>query len=293
MLKAPKPYKKIYDHIIYAVPSFSNPSGKTMSLRRRQELVTLARDHNALIVTDDVYDFLQWPSSGTIDAASGSPTRAILSRLTDIDRVLPPHPSDPLHFGHTVSNGSFSKVFGPGVRTGWADATASFALGLSQCGSSSSGGCPSHLAAAMVTPLLRRGGVQQHIRTVLVPAYAQRWAKTMEAITRYLVPLGVSVSKVSLEGRNTVGGYFIWLELPKLITAEQIAEAAKEKENLVVGYGGLFEVWGDEQAAKFRQWIRVCFAWEDEENLTEGIIRLARVVSDKLKDGNEWLRRET
>jgi DNA-binding transcriptional MocR family regulator len=287
MLKAPRLYKKVYDHVVYAVPAFSNPSGRTMSLRRRQQLVGLARNHNALVITDDVYDFLQWQTSRKTDAYSKSPSRAILPRLTDIDRALPPHPLDPHHFGHTMSNGSFSKVLGPGIRTGWAEATPAFAFGLSQCGSSRSGGCPSQLAATMVALLLQNSTLQQHISTVLIPAYVRRWAKMMETIERHLVPLGVSVTKVSLEGYEVFGGYFIWFQLPRPMIAERIAEIAKERENLVIAHGGMFEVYGDEEAAMFRRWIRVCFAWEDEEKLVEGIKRLARVVVDVLENGCE------
>ena len=103
-----------------------------MSLRRRQQLVFLARRHDALIVTDDVYDQLQWPK----DSASTQPaaTKAVMPRIVDIDRFLSDGSSqpDPEGFGNAVSNGSFSKIVGPGVRTGWAEGTTPFVYGLSQ-----------------------------------------------------------------------------------------------------------------------------------------------------------------
>jgi len=105
----------------------------------------------------------------------------------------------------------------------------------------------------------------------------------MDAIERHLVPLGVSVSKVSLEGKDVFGGYFIWFELPEGVSAERIAVSAKEKENLIVAQGDMFEVYGDEQAVRFERWVRVCFAWEEEELLVEGIERLGKVVGDMLR----------
>jgi DNA-binding transcriptional MocR family regulator len=251
-----------------------------MSLRRREQLVSLARAHNALIITDDVYDRLQWPTTAETSEPPKSPKKALLPRLTDIDRNLPPHPTDPRHFGHTVSNGSFSKILGPGLRTGWADATPTFAYGLSQCGSSRSGGCPSQLVATMITEVLKNGDLQEHISSVLIPSYARRWAKMMSAIEEYLVPLGISVSKVSLSGKDVFGGYFIWFELPEGMSAARVATRAKEDQNLIVAHGNLFEVYGDEDAVKFHRWIRVCFSWEDEEILEEGIRRLAEVVKN-------------
>ena len=103
-----------------------------MSLARRQELVTLARQHDALIITDDVYDQLQWPASPT--SSQSSLETAVLPRIVDIDRYLEggAHRKGSDGFGNAVSNGSFSKIAGPGCRTGWAEGTEKFAYGLSQ-----------------------------------------------------------------------------------------------------------------------------------------------------------------
>lgn len=65
---------------------------------------------------------------------------------------------------------------------------------------------------------------------------------------------------------------FIWFSLPAPLNAEQVAEAAQERENLIVAHGNMFEVWGDEKSAPFNREIRVCYAWEDEHKLTSGIV---------------------
>ncbi|BDD57355.1 hypothetical protein MAP00_002723 [Monascus purpureus] len=127
-LKGSRPWKKTYRHVIYATPTFSNPSMKIMSLRRRESLVRLARKYDALIVTDDVYDFLQWSSAP--NTTLPEPAKASIPRLVDVDRYLDGGPKD--EWGNVVSNGSFSKLVGPGVRTGWAEGTEKFTYGLSQ-----------------------------------------------------------------------------------------------------------------------------------------------------------------
>lgn len=99
-----------------------------MSLNRREQLVRLARKYDALLITDDVYDFLQW--STTKGGELRSPDHACVPRMVDIDRYLDGGPVD--EWGHAISNGSFSKLLGPGVRTGWAEATDKVAYGLSQ-----------------------------------------------------------------------------------------------------------------------------------------------------------------
>lgn len=99
-----------------------------MSLSDRQELVRLAREFDGLIITDDVYDFLQW--SPDPNGSLCHPNYAVQPRLVDIDRYLDGGPKD--EWGNAVSNGSFSKLIGPGTRTGWAEGTEKMAFGISQ-----------------------------------------------------------------------------------------------------------------------------------------------------------------
>lgn len=99
-----------------------------MTLRRREQLVRLARKHDALIVTDDVYDHLQW--SSTAQASLAKPNKAALPRVVDIDRFLDGGPTH--EFGNAVSNGSFSKIVGPGCRVGWAEGMERLIYGVSQ-----------------------------------------------------------------------------------------------------------------------------------------------------------------
>lgn len=103
-----------------------------MSLRRRQELVRVAREYDALVITDDVYDFLQWPSS--LSSETMSLEKAVLPRIVDIDRYLDggAERDGADGFGNAVSNGSFSKICGPGLRTGWCEASPKLSHGVSQ-----------------------------------------------------------------------------------------------------------------------------------------------------------------
>ena len=261
-----------------------------MTLRRREGLVQLARKHDALVICDDVYDFLQWtvitPSESTASNPPPSPLpfppNTPLPRLTDIDRALGPSahelPDQPA-FGHAVSNGSFSKLVGPGVRTGWAEGTRAFALGLSTTGATRSGGAPSQLVAAAIAEMMRAGDLDAHIAGALRPALRRRHAVAVEAVGRVLGKFGVRVSGGDGDGARVYGGYFLWLTLrdggP---CAAKVAERAKEEENLVVAEGGLFEVAGDEEAARFPMNIRLCYSWEDEEDIVEGVERLGKVL---------------
>ena len=63
-----------------------------------------------------------------------------------------------------------------------------------------------------------------------------------------------------------------------------VAKICKQDENLTVSPGWTFEIPGDEQAS-FEDYLRVCFAWEDEADLVEGVVRLGRVIRRILKKG--------
>ncbi|KAI0470326.1 pyridoxal phosphate-dependent transferase [Xylaria cf. heliscus] len=360
------PHRKIYRHVIYCVPAFANPSGRTMTLARREGLVDVARRHDALVVCDDVYDMLQWrveaPASSSVMAVGDDHKHdshdfhtALLPRVVDIDMARGRSPHDPpgRWFGHAVSNGSFSKLVAPGTRTGWTYSTADFALGTSQTGSTRSGGAASQLAATIVCELLlpsRDGGdrgeektgkqdegedgageeecqLDTHIRQTLLPSYARRHALLTRAIRTELVPLGVRLLEGSLRGRDDVyGGYFVWMTLPASTaaataaitttnsttsttsaatattptptptptvtkeripwpTARAIADRCRATEALMIGNGELFAVHGDEDAVRFDDAIRLCFAWEDEEDLVDGVARLGRVIRTMLDEG--------
>ena len=78
----------------YAIPDFQNPSGQTMTLEQRVELVALARKYDFLVVEDSPYRELRY---------EGAPVQTIYSLA----------PERTLHLG------SFSKIMAPGFRLGW------------------------------------------------------------------------------------------------------------------------------------------------------------------------------
>ncbi|CAI7612501.1 unnamed protein product [Penicillium pancosmium] len=276
--KPNKSYRKIYRHVIYCVPSFSNPSGTSMTTSRRESLVRIARKFDALIVCDDVYDFLGW------DLQDVKSIPSPFQRLVDIDRTLDGGPSD--CFGNVVSNGTFSKLIGPGCRVGWAEGTAKFAYGLSQAGQNISGGAPSQLMSTFVNELLESGIIEQHIATVLIPQGRRRHLAMLSAIREYISPLGAMMSSdtnSSVPGTELSGGYCVWLKLPVPLMAAEVCRRASETQNLTLGCGDVFEVPGERSPEKeLHRSLRLCFMWEDEKRIVEGIQRLAHVIKELL-----------
>lgn len=268
-----------------------------MSLSRREDLVRLAREFDALLISDDVYDMLCWPATKAelSEPVSPTPAKAMLPRLIDIDRALPYRSGFPRHeFGNAVSNGTFSKLLGPGLRTGWVAGSPAAMSGLANTGATRSGGAPSHFTACVIAEGLVSGSVQEHVES-LKRAYAIRWRIIVNAIEKWLVPTGARLVNTSVkrEGGSHIidanekfaGGYFLWLELPRHLQASTIAEECR-LQNLIVAPGDIFEVDpGENEQVKhtFKHMIRICFAWETHEALAEGIERLAGVVKGAME----------
>jgi len=232
-----------------------------MTMTCREQLVRLARRYNALIISDDVYDFLNW-------GPTPSPPR-----LVDIDAVLDGGPVTP--FGNTVSNGSFSKLLGPGLRTGWAEGTETFIHGLSLCGSSTSGGPPSQLSSWLAAKAIRSSQLDKHIDEVLKPALQKKSQALLGAISNFLVPLGIQVGGALDE---VTGGYFISLKLPAHINSQSLCDRAEREQGLLLACGKLFAVHGDGNTASGDDFVRLCFAYEDESRLVDGIKRMAVLI---------------
>ena len=148
-------------------------------------------------------------------------------------------------------------------------------------GSSRSGGAPSQLVSTFIGHLLATGFVQSHIADTLQPAYARRHRILSSAVREYLLPLSVTFDEADKAG--VAGGYFLWLRLPPGMKASELARKAKEEENVLISEGSIFGVEGDETLNKGSErdlegFIRICFAWEEESLLEEGVKRLARLI---------------
>jgi 2-aminoadipate transaminase len=178
---------------LYTIPTFQNPSGRTLSTERRRRLVELARTHRLPIVEDDPYGLVRF---------EGEP---------------PPTLFELAEGRGVVYGSSFSKTIAPGARVGYlvlseglieavtAAATATYIT-------------PSLVAEATVYEFLNRGLLEPNLERVRAGLRARRDAM-LAALER------------ELEGRarwsRPAGGYFVWLELPEGVDARALLERAE------------------------------------------------------------------
>jgi DNA-binding transcriptional MocR family regulator len=165
--------------LLYVLPTFQNPSGRTLPLSRRQQLVELAREHDLTILEDDPYGEVRF---------EGQP----LPTLHDLDpdRVL--------------RSSSFSKVVSPGVRVGYFVLPAEVA-GAIEAVATNVYLTPSLVAQATVYEFLRRGALEPHLLRVCDLLRERRDAMLAALETHFGQRSSWS---------QPHGGYFLWLDLP-------------------------------------------------------------------------------
>ncbi|KAI8840305.1 pyridoxal phosphate-dependent transferase [Chytriomyces cf. hyalinus JEL632] len=260
-----------YLFLLYMVPTYSNPTGRSTSLKRRNQLIQLARKHNVLIVCDDVYQLLPLAPSAVPPA-----------RLVSLD-TAGSTASESSFRGHVISNNSFSKIMAPGLRLGWIETHPSLLAHISRSGIMNSGGSPNHIVSGIITTALKQGGVAAHL-DFLQREYAVRLDAMCDALQAGL-PVGVSFVKPE-------GGFFIWLELPAGHDAFEILHAMQTgglyqgkkllaRVKMSFAPGRLFTSSSD-KGGRFSNCLRLTFAFYPKEQLLVGVQGLCALLKEAL-----------
>jgi DNA-binding transcriptional MocR family regulator len=186
--RAPRPA------FLYTIPTFQNPSGRTLPLERRRRIVELARAHDLLVLEDDPYGLVRY-------AGEPAPT---LFELDDRERV--------------VYSSSFSKTVAPGVRVGYFVLPSGLARELEELAISTYI-TPVLLGQATVYEFLRRGRFEPNLERVRELLGARRDAM-LDALETDL--------DGAADWSRPDGGYFIWLELQRDVDAAELLVRAEQ-----------------------------------------------------------------
>ena len=160
-----------------------------------------------------------------------------------------------------ISLGSISKILAPGLRLGWMQAHPDNIKRLTSSGLLDSGGGLNPFTSAIVRELIEAGDLERNIAR-LISVYGLRLL-VMEAVLRREIP------QAGFE--TPQGGFFFWVCLPDLDTG-QLREDAKRFQ-VGLRQGALFSSRGG-----MRDYIRLSFAFYDEEKIEEGIRRLGKCL---------------
>jgi DNA-binding transcriptional MocR family regulator len=226
---------------LYTIPTFQNPSGRTLSRERRERLVELAREHELAVLEDDPYGLVRYEGQS-------------------------PPTLHELEGGELVTyTSSFSKTVAPGVRTAWfllpePDAAAFEERAVSTYIA------PPFLPEATVAEFVARGHFEPNLTRVCSELRARRDAM--------LVALEETFPGDARWSRPE-GGYFVWLELPGVDTSELARRAESEASVGIVAGAGFFPPASSTGAEA----ARLAFSYEVPDRIVEGVARVAALLS--------------
>ncbi len=187
--------KEHHPKMLYTIPTFQNPTGRTLAADRRQPIAEMAAKYGMIVAEDDPYRDLRY---------SGEPLPSIKS----FDKE-----------GWVVFLGSFSKIISPGLRVGFMAGDPRI---LRKCtvGKQSADVHTSNLTQAIVDQYLRRNLLPAHIRSICA-SYKEQMDAMMQELETF--PAGTTYTKPE-------GGLFIWVELPEHINVLELLEKCVERK---------------------------------------------------------------
>lgn len=128
--------------------------------------------------------------------------------------------------------------------------------------------------STIINVLLERDFPRAHIEKTLIPEYSRRYNLFLAAIKNDLYPLGFRLNEAVINSK-TVGGFFVWLQLPDGIDCYQLAARAA-KHGVSFSIGPTTAVTRPlEVDLPFKNFIRLCFTFEEDHRLVEGVRRIA------------------
>jgi 2-aminoadipate transaminase len=247
---------------IYTIPDFQNPSGITMSLQRREELLNLAEEFDLIIVEDVPYKWLRYcgedlPLIGALEVrrrvrgASGTGAQA--------DPIPPTR--------RVVNLFTFSKILSPGFRLGWICADAVVIDKLVQA-KQAADLCTSALTQRIAQEFLRRGLLNARIQAN-IDLYRGKLQCMLDALEEFMP---------RLQGLSWVvpqGGMFLWITLPEGMDTDEMFRDAIERNVAYVVGSAFYPAGGGHNT------MRLNFSYSGEEEIREGIRRLAGLVRSR------------
>ena len=225
--------------LVYLVPTFANPTGRTLPLDRRAAVAELAARHGVWLVEDDPYGELRY---------RGEPVPALAAQPGAEDRV--------------VHLGSFSKTGSPGMRLGWLRAPSAVRRALTVA-KQATDLHTSTIDQAAAAAYLAATDVDAHVER-LCAAYRER-RDAMVAALPHVLPAGSSWT-------DPDGGMFVWVRLPGDVDTAELLRTALDHDVAFVPGAPFFAGTPD------RSTLRLSFTTNTPAQIAEGMTRLGRAL---------------
>ncbi len=231
--------------LVYVIPDFQNPTGRTWSLARRHALIEIARRRQIPVVEDCPYAEVRF---------EGVPLPAIKS----LDES-----------GLVVFLGTFSKIFCPGMRIGWVAAARPL---LEKYVLAKQG-------ADLQTATLAQMQVARYLQDYDLGANIERACAIYGARRRTMIRALEREMPDGVRFTRPAGGLFLWVELPEGVDARELLLACIERNVAFVPGGPFFPNRGHENT------MRLNFSNMPPDRIEEGVRRLGAVLREFLGRG--------
>jgi 2-aminoadipate transaminase len=229
--------------ILYTIPDYQNPTGLLMNAERRQELVRLARRYGFLILEDVAYRDLGF---------SSAPPASLWSLAPDV----------------VLQAGTFSKIFFPGVRLGWAAGPDEIISRL-VVAKQNSDQCSGALGQRMLEEYGRAGHLDRQIVSSRA-LYARRAALMADALSAHM-PDGTTWTEPR-------GGFYVWVTAPDGVDTVALTAAARARKVAYVPGRPFYA--GDAGTAQ----IRLAYSRVADHLIDEGVRRIGEVLRTALEE---------
>lgn len=228
---------------IYAIPDFQNPSGVTMNVEQRMNVIEVAKEFDLLILEDSPYREIRF---------SGEEMPQIYS----LDKE-----------GRTMLLGTFSKTFVPGFRLGWVMAPVKIIEKL-EVVKQSTDLCAPVFNQFIAARYIEKGYYDKNIERIKIN-YRNKRDNMIAAFEKYM-PEGVTWT-------NPEGGLFLFVTLPEGYDATELFRIALQ-EDVAFVIGEAFHCDGSGKNT-----LRINFSFMEESRAEEGVRRLAGAIKKLMK----------
>lgn len=238
--EAEKLVKQYKPKLMYVIPTFQNPTGRTLSLERRRALAEMAAKYGFVIAEDDPYRDLRYGG-------------ATLPSISSFDEE-----------GWVVYMSSFSKYISPGLRVGAAAVPNAALLRKMVIGKQS---------ADVHSPLLTQAIVSLYLEKGLLPAHLERISGEYRVQLKAMLE-GFEHFPEGTEHTVPEGGLFVWATLPEGMNALEKLNRAIEKNVAYVPGTHFYPAGGHENT------LRLNFSMQEAENIRVGMRALGEALRE-------------
>ena len=228
--------------MVYVIPDFQNPSGKTWTMERRERFMEVINKHEIPVIEDNPYGELRFEGE-------------ILPSLKAMDTK-----------GLVVFLGTYSKIFAPGLRIGWVCAAPEILQKFNFVKQSADlqSSTISQMEAAKFGEMY---DLDAHVEKIKAVYKVRR--DLMMKMMKEEFPEGVKWTYPE-------GGLFTWVVLPEHINARDLLKKCLEEKVAFVPGGAFFPNGGNENT------FRLNYSNAPEEKLEEGMRRLAKAIKSMM-----------